>query len=110
MNIKDRVRRFTGGNDGRNQIAIRQGFDGRLSGVKGRAVHVIRRAANIVTATHSAAARGAPAVMGRRRETVTGRRVGAHVAVVTGISVIEINKFLFFKRNKIYKRERERDK
>ncbi len=91
---------FTGGNDRRNQIAVRQRFDGRLSRVEGCAIHIIRRAANIVTSTTHAAssavssagtsaasATGQVALIRvwRRRESVTGRRVGAHVAAITGI-------------------------
>lgn len=92
---------FTGGNDRRNQIAVRQRFDGRLSRVEGCAIHIIRRAANIVTSTTHAASsavssagtsaaasatgHGALIRVWRRRESVTGRRVGAHVTAITGI-------------------------
>ena len=92
---------FTGGNDGRHQIAVRQWFDRRLSRVECGTVDVIGRAANIVTAAQTArrsvatasaaSARGASAasaavrLVRRRRETVTGRRVGAHITAITGI-------------------------
>ena len=96
---------FTGGDDGRDEIAVGQGLDGplRIKLPTGTVHCVIRRAANIAVTT--SAHTGAIAVAsissswtskasattsttaardGRRCEPVTGRRVRTHITTVAG--------------------------
>ena len=69
---------FTGRDDGRDQIAVGKSFDRCLSGIERRTVDVIAGAANIVSAH-----------VRSRSESVTGRRVRAHVSSVTGITATQ---------------------